>query len=189
MHEVAVYLRRWHEPVKFLAEEFDAKLDPEIQGAQELSYKALDGRTIRMYLDPKGTRHETQEITRLLMLEAKDPEALDPEQTRYLERLRSSGPEIAAAQDLAGRFARLVRDGQEDDLKGWLREARESDLSEIVTFARGIRQDEAAVRAAISAPWSNGQVEGQVNRLKMLKRQMYGRANFDLLRRRVLGAA
>ncbi|MGI9047965.1 MAG: ISL3 family transposase, partial [Rubrobacteraceae bacterium] len=137
----------------------------------------------------KGTRHESQEIARLLMLEAKDPEALDPEQTRYLERLRSSGPEIATAQDLAGRFARLVRDGEEDDLKEWLREARESDLSEIVTFARGIRQDEAAVRAAISAPWSNGQVEGQVNRLKMLKRQMYGRANFDLLRRRVLGAA
>lgn len=137
----------------------------------------------------KGTRHESQEITRLLMLEAKDPEALDPEQVQYLERLRSLGPEIATAQDLAGRFARLVRDGEEDDLKGWMREARESDLSEIVTFARGVRQDEAAVRAAISAPWSNGQVEGQVNRLKMLKRQMYGRANFDLLKRRMLGAA
>lgn len=123
------------------------------------------------------------------MLEAKDPEALDPEQVRYLQRLHSSGPELTAAQDLAGRFARLVREGEKDDLTGWLREAGESDLSEIRTFARGIRQDEVAVRAAISTPWSNGQVEGHVNRLKMLKRQMYGRAEFDLLRRRVLGAA
>jgi transposase len=56
-------------------------------------------------------------------------------------------------------------------------------------FATGIINDVAAVRAALSQPWSNGPVEGQVNRLKMLKRQMYGRAKFDLLRSRVLHAA
>jgi len=137
----------------------------------------------------KGTRHESQEIARLLMLEAKDPEALDLEQARYLEGLRSSTPELALVQNLAGWFAGLVREGEEGGLTSWLREAGESELSEIRTFARGIRQDEAAVRAAIREPWSNGQVEGHVNRLKMLKRQMYGRAKFDLLRRRVLGAA
>ena len=82
-----------------------------------------------------------------------------------------------------------MREGEEEELTGWLREADQSDLPEIVAFARGFLQDEAAVRAAIRNPWSNGQVEGQVNRLKTLKRQMYGRANFDLLKRRVLGAA
>ena len=97
----------------------------------------------------KGTR---QEIARLLVLEAKDSDALDPEQARYLEGLRSSTPEPATAQDLAGGFARLVREGKEDDLVGWLREAGESSLSEIRTFARGILPDEAAVLAAISAP-------------------------------------
>lgn len=126
--------------------------------------------------ETKGTRHESQEVARLLMLEAKAPEALEPEQRRYLKELRGSCPELAAAQEVASRFARLVREGEEDGLAGWLRDAGESDLPEILTFARGIRQDEAAVRAAIREPWSNGQVEGQVNRLKMLKRQMYGRA-------------
>lgn len=137
----------------------------------------------------KGTRHESQEIARLLMLEAKDPKSLEPEQRRYLKELRASSQELAAAQELAGSFAGLVREGEEDWLAGWLREAVEAGIPEIAAFARGILQDEAAVRAAIREPWSNGQVEGQVNRLKTLKRQMYGRAKFDLLRKRVLGAA
>jgi len=197
----AAYLdRRWRERCINMAQLFR-----EIKGmGYEGSYDAVADhlRCLRKGLVPparaltdaggertKGTRHESQEIARLLMLEAKDPEALDPEQARYLEGLRSSTPELAAAQDLAGRFAGLVREGEEDGLTSWLGEAGESELPEIRTFARGIRQDEGAVRAAISAPWSNGQVEGHVNRLKMLKRQMFGRAKFDLLRRRVLGAA
>jgi transposase len=64
-----------------------------------------------------------------------------------------------------------------------------AEQSELRSFATGIRRDEEAVRAAISSPWSNGQVEGQVNRLKVVKRTMYGRAKFDLLRARVLHAA
>lgn len=123
------------------------------------------------------------------MLEARAPKSLDPEQLRCLEELRASSPELATAQEMEGRFAGLVREGEQGGLAGWLREAVEGGIPEMRAFARGILQDEAAVRAAIREPWSNGQVEGQVNRLKMLKRQMYGRANFDLLRRRVLGAA
>ena len=71
-------------------------------------------------------------------------------------------------------------------LDGWLREAEASALA---PFAAGLRRDEDAVRAALTEPWSNGQVEGQVNRLKVIKREMYGRAGFDLLRGRVLGHA
>ena len=136
----------------------------------------------------KGTRHESQEIARLLMLGAKDPQALEPGQGRYVEELRACSPELAVAQDLASRFAKLMREGEEEEITGWLREAGQGGIPEMCAFARGVLQDEAAVRAAIDEPWSNGQVEGQVNRLKMLKRQMYGRANFDLLRRRVLRA-
>ena len=66
-------------------------------------------------------------------------------------------------------------------------QAKMSTIPELVGFAEGIRRDEAAVQAACTSPWSQGQVEGQVNRLKLLKRQMYGRAKLDLLRRRVLG--
>ena len=63
-----------------------------------------------------------------------------------------------------------------------------SQIPEFENFVKVLQKDEAAVRAAVSWEWSNGQTEGQVNRLKMLKRQMYGRANFDLLRARVLNS-
>ena len=69
---------------------------------------------------PKGTRRDSQETARLLMLEAKDPEALRPEQGRYLEELRSHSPELAAAQDLAGRFAKMVCEEEEEQIGEWL---------------------------------------------------------------------
>ena len=75
------------------------------------------------------------------------------------------------------------------ELDTWLAEARACDVPTIETFAAGLEADGAAVRAALTHPWSSGQAEGQVNRLKMLKRQSYGRAGFDLLRQRVLLAA
>lgn len=103
--------------------------------------------------------------------------------------LRRRCPELAVVQELAGRFAKIVREGQDDKLGAWLDEAEGSSLSEIRTFARGVRQDETAIRAAVALPWSTGQVEGQVNRLKLIKRSMYGRASFGLLRQRVLRGA
>lgn len=74
-------------------------------------------------------------------------------------------------------------------LDTWLKDALSCGIPAVETFAAGVRQDEAAVKAALTMPWSSGQAEGQVNKLKLIKRQMYGRPNFDLLRRRVLLAA
>jgi transposase len=71
----------------------------------------------------------------------------------------------------------------------WLEEAQSCGVPAVETFAIGLQKDEAAIRAALTMPWSSGQAEGQINKLKLIKRQMYGRANFDLLRRRVLLAA
>ncbi len=103
---------------------------------------------------------------------------------------------------LARRFTALVRacgvKGRQGgdvptepavELDRWLAEARACGVGAIETFAAGLDMDGAAVRAALTEPWSSGQAEGQVNRLKLLKRQSYGRASFDLLRRRVLMAA
>ena len=75
------------------------------------------------------------------------------------------------------------------DLEAWLADARTSGLRAVETFAAGLEQDGPAVRAALTTPWSSGQAEGQITRLKLLKRQMYGRAGFDLLRHRTLLAA
>ena len=85
-----------------------------------------------------------------------------------------------------GRRAQASAPAPAARFEGWLKGAAACGVRALTTFAAGLRQDGAAVRAALTLPWSSGQAEGQINRLKMLKRQMYGRAGFDLLRRRVL---
>ena len=96
---------------------------------------------------------------------------------------------MSAALDLADEFAALIRKLSQGTLTAWLAKAEASSCPEIRRFAEGIRRDEAAVQVAVSGPWSNGPVEGHVNRLKTIKRQMYGRAGFVLLRARVVNAA
>lgn len=96
-------------------------------------------------------------------------------------------PEIQAARQLALSFRELIRQRRPEQLDSWLLTAEESGIPAFKNFVQGLRRDYPAVKAALTDEWSNGQVEGQVNRLKFIKRQMYGRAKFDLLRRRVLG--
>lgn len=87
-------------------------------------------------------------------------------------------------------FIRLFKQKLSDELQAWIDEAsRDVVPREIRSFAKGILRDSSAVAASIKLPWSNGQTEGQVNRLKKLKRQMYGRGSFDLLRLRFLATA
>ena len=83
----------------------------------------------------------------------------------------------------------MVRERDEAALDGWFEAVEDSGLAELHSFAAGLRRDEAAVRAGLSLPWSQGQVEGQITRLKLLKRSAYGRAKVDLLRQRMLHAA
>ena len=107
--------------------------------------------------------------------------------------------DAAIVADLARRPTELVRDCRTrrrrgapaplEALEAWLRDARACGAPAVETFAAGLEQDGAAVRAALTTHWSSGQAEGQITRLKLLKRQMYGRAGFDLLRRRALLAA
>jgi transposase len=92
---------------------------------------------------------------------------------------------VALAQD----FASLVRQRQPTQLDPWLVRAATSTLPPFRRFAKGLRGDYAAVKAGVTLPWSQGPIEGQINRLKMLKRQMFGRARLDLLARRFLLAA
>jgi transposase len=113
-----------------------------------------------------------------------------PEDERdYLVRLCEHEPTIALAYELAQDFATLARERPGQGCDAWLTRATTSGIPELDRFARGLTDDQAAVEAGLSLEWSNGQTEGQVNKLKLLKRQMYGRANFDLLRRRILQAA
>jgi transposase len=100
--------------------------------------------------------------------------------------LLTLSPPIARAVDLIRRYAEMVKEGLAERLKAWIDEAEGSDVK---GFAASLRQDYDAVHAALSEPWSTGPVEGHINRLKVIKRDMYGRASLDLLRSRVLAAA
>lgn len=116
------------------------------------------------------------------------PAELDEAEKRCLERLCQTSQALNSAYGLVQVFGKMVRERQMKLLTGWVQEARESGIAELGRFAAGLERDRAAVEAGLDLPWSNGPVEGAVNRLKTIKRQMYGRAGFDLLRRRVLHA-
>ena len=100
--------------------------------------------------------------------------------------LCAAHPEVNLACVFAQTFIQMVREREAMSLDPWLQQTQESEVPELCRFADGIEQDKEAVQAALSLPWSNGPVEAQVQKLKVVKRQMFGRANFDLLRQRVL---
>lgn len=116
----------------------------------------------------------------------KPPEHLSDEEKAVLERMLQAHSRVKRAYEFGQAFVRIVRQRYTKALIPWLEALVESDLTELSGFARSLKKDLSAVQAALSLPWSNAQVEGQINRLKFIKRQMYGRAKFDLLRLRVL---
>ncbi len=105
-------------------------------------------------------------------------------ETQQLVQLHTQSAELAAAITLAQDFATLVRQRQPEALDAWLQRATTSAPEAMRRFALGLYEDYAAVKAGVTLPWSTGPVEGHINRLKMLKRQMFGRAHLDLLSRR-----
>ena len=111
------------------------------------------------------------------------------EDQALLACMRAQAPDLDAAVGLAEAFTSLVRDRAPDRLDPWLKRAADGAVQQLQRFAKRLSADYDAVRAALMLDWSNGPVEGQINRLKTIKRQMYGRANLDLLERRFLLAA
>ncbi len=115
-------------------------------------------------------------------------EKLTEEQKEYLGRLCDADEDLAVARRLTQEFAGMVRELEGGKLAGWLEEAEASSVPAMERFAVGLKKDLDAVRAGLTERWSNGPVEGFVHKLKLLKRQGYGRAGFDLLRARMLAA-
>ena len=107
-------------------------------------------------------------------------------EAQQLAHLREQQPEVAETIDLAQEFTRLVRQRQPERLDPWLQRATTSAVDAVRRFATGLYEDYEAVKAGVTLPWNSGPVEGHINRLKMLKRQMFGRARLDLLSRRFL---
>jgi transposase len=117
------------------------------------------------------------------------PEQLDEYEREALEAVLVDDERIAAGYQLLQRFRRLVVRQCVHDLDEWLEDAAASGLAPFMSLARGIHADRAAVDAGLTLRWSTGPVEGHVTRVKLLKRQGYGRASTGLLRRGVVSAA
>jgi transposase len=125
----------------------------------------------------------------LLAVPARRPERCGEAEHAALAQLRDVHPDVGIAAAFTERFVEIVRERRGNKLGGWLSDAEASGTREIQQFAYKVRRDQAAVEAGCTLPWSNGQTKGQITKLKAIKRSKYGRAKFDLLRRRTLCAA
>jgi transposase len=123
---------------------------------------------------------------RTVGLMLRSPEKLTAQETAALRQVCQLHPQVMRLQTLFQQFAQMLRDRRGEELDHWLHAAFHSGIPELGLFVTKLRQDQAAVQAGLILKWNNGVVEGHVNRLKFLKRSMYGRAHFDLLRLRVL---
>ena len=137
---------------------------------------------------PRITEPSKRSLTpgRATWLVLRRPELLKQQDKQLITQLMTQHPALAEAINLAQSFAQLVRTRQPSQLEEWLELAVDSKLSPLSRFAQSLREDYNAVKAGVTLATSNGPVEGHINRLKMLKRQMYGRAKIDLLERRFL---
>ncbi len=135
---------------------------------------------------PRQQRAASASPRELRWLLARQREDLDEEQQARLQRLLTISTDVQRVHALLQNFHVMLRQKQHEMLDCWLEQAHKSGIAEMRRFALGVRRDYDAVKAAILLPWSQGQTEGQVNKLKTVKRMMYGRAGFALLRQRLL---
>lgn len=113
-------------------------------------------------------------------------DALTKAEAVTVAAVEGGAPLLVEAREIIAAFQAMVRKKSVADLEPWLERARSS---LVASFVNGVIKDQAAVSAAITLPWSNGQTEGQITKLKLVKRQMYGRGKLDLVQARVIGAA
>ncbi len=152
----------------------------------ELPLKRRQGqpRKPRLCSQPRKRRLSSRGAAFLMIL---SPTKLTKVQQQQIEQINLN-EELRTVYLLSQEFVTLLKERQVEALDSWLKRAKESRVTELSSFVNGIRRDYAAVRAACCLSWSNGTTEGHVNRLKFLKRQMFGRAHLDLLRVKVLHA-
>jgi transposase len=133
--------------------------------------------------DPGPRPPSVRQVTSWIMTH---PEHLREEDAEKLHRLRERDPELDRLTGHVRKFAVMMTGRHGTRLEGWIIDAEQDTLAPLASFARNLRRDFDAVRNGLSLPHSSGAVEGNINRLKMLKREMFGRAGLGLLRKRVL---
>jgi transposase len=188
-------LRRWQQGCRNAAQLFEELKAKGFDGSYYMVRRRLarwrlranDGQSSSEADAPLRMRFSPRQLARLLL---KPGSELSDKERSFRDRLEQHDDEVRKAGELGRQFREIVRGRKAEAWTDWIIRSQQATVpAELQRFAKGLQEDEKAVTAALALPWSNGQVEGQVNRLKTLKRQMYGRANFDLLRLRFLLAA
>ncbi len=149
--------------------------------------------TVRSYVQPfrelgaappaAAARPKTREVASWIL---RDPDTLDDEEKFKLAQARDRCTHLDTLATHVTEFAKILTGRHGDRLDDWIAAVEADDQPELHSFARGLKHDYDAVRNGLTLPWNSGVVEGTVNKIKMLKRQMYGRASFPLLRKRLL---
>ena len=135
---------------------------------------------------PTGSGPQRVAPKHAAILTAQPPDKFTPEQQKLFDRLTECCPDLLPLRKIALAFRDVFATADAAALLGWIQDIKRSRFGPLVRFAYGLQKDIVAVTAAVETEWSNGQTEGQINRLKAIKRQMYGRAGFAYLRARVL---
>jgi transposase len=184
--EFADYLQqRWNEGCHNASRLYQEIRGKGYAGKRAMVARFVSGwRTTSKATSPKAPERVAPRHAAILVTRPADK--LSDEQRQLLDRIVAQCPEVVVLRKLSLDFRDALAADESTQLRQWVETAKRCEFGPVVRFAYGLQKDISAVAAAVDTPWSNGQVEGQVNRLKALKRQMYGRAGFPLLRARVL---
>jgi transposase len=166
---------------------------------QEIQQQGFAGSLQTMYRFVRVLRQEAMplpapgvadrvSVQKAIWLLARPYENLKADERRDLQEVCQANQELAALHPLAQSFGQIVRKREGHRLQGWMKQVEASSFRDVKRFVQGLQRDKEEVLAGLTLVYSNGQVEGQINKLKLLKRTMYGRAGFPLLRQRVLHA-
>jgi transposase len=186
VNEFADYLpQRWNEGCHNASRLYQEIREKGYQGKRAMVARFVAGwRKIGKAASPKAPERVSPKHAAILVTRPEDQ--MTDEQQQLFDRITIQCPEVINLRQIALRFRAALTADESTQLRQWIEGAKRSEFGAVVRFAYGLQKDISAVAAAVDTSWSTGQVEGQINRLKAIKRQMYGRAGFELLRARVL---
>ncbi|MFI7194016.1 ISL3 family transposase [Nocardia nova] len=176
--------RRWNEGCTNATELFTEIRERGYEGSEKLVRNYLQ--PFRAFTHVPVTPAKPPAVRKVVAWIMTNPATLATEHQVVLDRILAASPDLAALTGHVRAFAEIMTKRRGRDLEQWMAAVDTDDQPALHSFVRGLRRDQDAVTAGLTMKWSSGTVEGHVNRIKMLKRQMFGRAKTDLLRKRIL---
>jgi transposase len=186
VHEFAEYLQqRWTEGCHNATKLYEEIREKGYRGKRSMVARYVSGwRKTGNPTSPEAPQRIAPKHAAILV--TRPPDRMSTEQQQLFDRISNECPDVVPLRRISLAFREALTSHEGEKMQQWIDRTKRCEFGSLVRFAYGLQKDISAVTAAVDTPWSTGQVEWQINRLKMIKRQMYGRAGFELLRARVL---